>query len=126
MDADTDGAANTKDIQVDFNNVVFSGAGVYRYKITETLGGTEMTYAKIGVTEGSGGHERFLDVYVKPSEGYPDGTNASDWDIYGYVCVANGSAAVTPETRFCGVWQCAMTHGGKIGANTVFPARGGQ
>ncbi|MCR5295433.1 MAG: DUF6273 domain-containing protein [Lachnospiraceae bacterium] len=98
LDAGTDGVANTKDIQVDFSDVAFRGAGVYRYKITETLDGDGMTYAKTGVTEGSGGHERFLDVYVKTAEGYTNGMAASDWDIYGYVCVANGSDDVNTAT----------------------------
>lgn len=97
--ASTDGTANTKDIVVDFSSVVFTGAGVYRYKITET---PPAAYAATGVTEGNTNHVRFLDVYVKPvSTGYNNGSTAAEWEIYGFVCVddgANGSTAITTST----------------------------
>jgi len=104
LDAGTDGVANTKDIIVDFSSVVFTGAGVYRYKITET---PPTSYAGTGVTEGNDNHVRFLDVYVKPSADFAPLSDSKtkyvpgDWEIYGYVCIddgADGDTAVTPST----------------------------
>jgi len=104
LNASTDGTANEKDIIIDFSSVVFdgtgNGAGVYRYKITETPA-VGANYAKTGVTEGNTNHVRFLDVYVRASSTYTNGTLASDWDIYGYVCVddsTTGNTAITKDT----------------------------
>lgn len=105
LNTSTNGTANTKDITIDFSSVVFEGAGVYRYKITET---PPTSYAATGVTEGSKNHIRFLDVYVRPSESFEPLSDsktayvADDWDIYGYVCVddgADGNTAITPQTE---------------------------
>lgn len=98
--ADT-GAANLKYLTIDFTNVVFGAAGVYRYVITETPHTNASAYADTGVAETvvpahgdpevaatAGSHVRYLDVYVRPvTTGFTDGTVAADWDIYGYVCV---------------------------------------
>lgn len=97
LTASTDGTANYKDLKIDFSNVVFTGPGVYRYKITETPSG----YAAAGVTEtksgeAAGSHVRYLDVYVKPATTFTTGAAASDWDIYGYVCMYE-SEEITPE-----------------------------
>lgn len=95
------GKPNYKDLTIDFSNVVFTAPGVYRYKLTETSSG----YADAGVTETTnvsanpntaGSHERYLDVYVMASSTYTDGTKASDWDIYGYVCLYEDEA-ITPD-----------------------------
>ena len=95
----TGGTANYKDLVIDFTNVVFTAPGVYRYTITETAA----TYATSGVTEtknlateAAGSHVRYLDVYVVASESFTDGTLASDWDIYGYVCLLEDEA-ITPD-----------------------------
>ena len=89
--ADDDGAANNKDLAIDFSNVVFGAAGVYRYVITETPHDGVASYAATGVTETTSTtnpHVRYLDVYVRPAPtGFTDGTLADDWDIYGYVCM---------------------------------------
>ncbi len=107
MNASTNGMANTKPIIVDFSTVVFSGAGVYRYKITETPHVGVDSYTKTGVTEGNTNHVRFLDVYVKPSSSFAPLSDTkseyvpADWDIYGYVCIddgADGNTAITPAT----------------------------
>ena len=94
--ASTDGTSNYKNLTVDFSNVVFGAAGVYRYVITET----PATYAAAGVTETNNAtnpHVRYLDVYVRPvTTGFTDGSLAADWDIYGYVCMVE-SEAITPD-----------------------------
>ena len=87
------GAANKKDISIDFSNVVFSGAGVYRYKVTESLA-DGYTYATSGVTKDANETQiRYVDVYVRPkSNGFTDGTTAAEWDIYGFTCFANNES----------------------------------
>ena len=89
LTASTSGTANYQDLTIDFTNVVFGAAGVYRYVISEAL--TDGGYAASGVTETTSTtnpHTRYLDVYVRPAPtGFTDGTAAADWDIYGYVCV---------------------------------------
>ena len=92
LETDTDGKPNYKNLVVDFSSVVFTGPGVYRYKITETAS----AYAASGVTETTGTHVRYLDVYVMASSTYTDGTQASDWDIYGYVCLYEDDD-ITPD-----------------------------
>lgn len=95
VDASTDGTPNYQNLNIDFTNVVFGAAGVYRYKITEALTGTGDTYAASGVTEttnATNAHIRYLDVYVRPADTFTDGTIAADWDIYGYVCVLENEA----------------------------------
>ncbi len=98
MGAAKAGDDNIKYLTVDFSKVVFSQPGVYRYLITEDL--TEgYSYASSGVTETTdttGGHSRYLDVYVKASSTYTNGTLASDWDIYGYVCIYDDDD-ITPD-----------------------------
>lgn len=85
------GAPNLKYLNIDFSQVVFGAAGVYRYVITETPHDGVATYAATGVTETTSAtnpHVRYLDVYVRPAPtGFTDGTAAADWDIYGYVCM---------------------------------------
>ena len=83
LNADTDGAANYKDLKIDFSNVVFTGPGIYRYVITETA----PNYAASGVTATTGTHTRYLDVYVKAADTFNDGSTAEEWVIYGYVCM---------------------------------------
>ena len=91
LNASTGGTANYKNLTIDFSNVVFGAAGVYRYVITETPHDGVTTYAATGVTETTSTtnpHVRYLDVYVRPvPTGFTDGTVAADWDIYGYVCM---------------------------------------
>ena len=81
------GAANYKTLSIDFSDVVFGAAGVYRYVITETA----PAYAASGVTETTSTvnpHVRYLDVYVRPAtSGFTNGATAAEWDIYGYVCM---------------------------------------
>ena len=88
LDADTDGEKNVKLLSIDFSGVVFTGPGIYRYKITESLA-SGFAYGTSGVTETGGSHVRYVDVYVRPAETFTDGTKASDWDIYGYTCFYN-------------------------------------
>ena len=90
--AATNGAANYKDLKIDFSKVVFTGPGIYRYIITETA----PNYAASGVTATTGTHTRYLDVYVKASNTFTNGSAAADWDIYGYVCMYKNEA-ITPD-----------------------------
>lgn len=73
------GADNFKDITVDFSEVTFPAAGIYRYKISETA-----TYDKTGVVDGND-HTRYLDVYVKNS------STEGQYEIYGYVLFVNNN-----------------------------------
>ena len=79
------GAKNTKPIVVDFTGVTFPRAGVYRYKITETIADADYTAA--GVVDGSISNVRWLDVYVKD-------TNI----IYGYVLMDAANDTVDSTT----------------------------
>lgn len=88
LNAETDGVKNVKPIEIDFTNVVFTGAGIYRYKITESLK-NGFTYDNTGVTKTKGKTERYIDVYVKPAERFNDGSTAAEWDIYGFTCFYN-------------------------------------
>lgn len=103
VNAGTDGEKNVKDISIDFNNVVFTGPGVYRYEITEELT-SGYAYNTSGVTEtnapAAGAHKRFVDVYVRPAtSGYIDGLTASQWYIYGYTCFYNNEATITEANK---------------------------
>ena len=92
LNADTAGAANYKDLKINFSNVVFTGPGIYRYVITETA----PNYAASGVTATTGTHTRYLDVYVKAADSFTNGSTAEEWDIYGYVCMYENKA-ITPD-----------------------------
>ena len=91
LSAGTDGVKNVKDISIDFSSVVFTGAGIYRYIITESLA-DGFTYDNTGVTETTGAHTRFIDVYVKPADNFTDGSTAAEWDIYGFTCFCNNTS----------------------------------
>lgn len=88
MAANTEGASNKKFLSINFNDVVFTGAGIYRYKITESLK-NGFTYDNTGVTKTTGKTERYIDVYVKPAETFNNGSTAKEWDIYGFTCFYN-------------------------------------
>ena len=79
LDASAAGADNKYPLKVDLSGVTWSGAGVYRYVITEST--TESAKNLAGIAEGddTADNIRYLDVYVK------DGTTAGTYDIYGYV-----------------------------------------
>lgn len=103
LTADPDGAPNYKYLTIDFTNVKFGKPGVYRYVINEAL--TSGTYAQAGVTENevktnpvTHTHTRYLDVYVKSAKNanFVDGDKASNWEIYGYVCMIDNDD-ITPD-----------------------------
>ena len=73
-----DGYANKFPLKVDFSGVTWTGAGVYRYEISETTAAGAKTAA--GITEGGIVETLYLDVYVK------DAATAGQYEIYGYVC----------------------------------------
>ncbi len=94
LDASTDGTKNVKSISLDFSSIVFTGPGVYRYVITESLA-SGFTYANTGVTETTqttGKQTRYIDVYVKPADTFTDGSTAAEWDIYGFTCFLNNTS----------------------------------
>lgn len=119
VNASTSGAANLKYLTIDFSDVVFGAAGVYRYVITETPHDGVASYAATGVTETTSAtnpHVRYLDVYVRPAPtGFTDGTAAADWDIYGYVCMLeNEDITDTGDTATTGA---VKTNGFVAGSN---------
>ena len=102
LDAGTNGVKNVKLISIDFSKVVFTGAGIYRYTITESLAegfeydNTGVTETKISGSETHGSHVRYVDVYVKPTDRkngntpvFQNGLTADEWDIYGFTCFYN-------------------------------------
>ena len=86
-----DGETNIKNLEIDFSNVDFGGAGVYRYVITEAI----PDYAAAGVTETDGDHNRILDVYVKDGSG----TGADAWNVYGFICFDDNETTVVTATE---------------------------
>lgn len=93
LDASAAGTANCKAFTLDFSGVVFTQPGVYRYLITEAAS----EYTTSGVTETTGTHTRYLDVYVMRSDVYDTAEITSeDWRIYGYVCVIENED-ITPD-----------------------------
>ncbi len=77
LKASANGEANRFPLTVDFSRVTWTGAGVYRYVITETT--TVGTKNAAGINDGTISDTRYLDVYVKDGE-------SSGYEIYGYVC----------------------------------------
>ena len=93
LDAAAAGTANCKEFTLDFTDVVFTQPGVYRYLITESAD----AYTTSGVTETTGTHTRYLDVYVMRSADYDEtALTSDDWKIYGYVCTIENEA-ITPD-----------------------------
>ena len=116
LDAAENGAANLKDIKINFSAVPFTGAGVYRYKITETMtdGFTKPTS---GVTDGGISDIRYLDVYVK------DGTTAGEYVIYGYVCFTNNLDHINDGSdKTTSAATAAVKTKGFVDASEVDPA----
>ena len=84
--ASSAGYKNTKSLEIDFSEVAFNGAGVYRYVITE---GTPTSYVSSGVVDGTITAVRYLDVYVKEVQPV---TNPVTYEIYGFVCFCNDNS----------------------------------
>ena len=126
LETATDGKKNVKDISIDFSQVVFTGAGVYRYEITEQLT-SGYAYASSGVTETSdttNGHKRFVDVYVRPANPTPTGKTATDpeyWDIYGYTCFYNNSSITEADKGTTAVKTTGFVQGTTDGSTAVTP-----
>ncbi|SDJ78458.1 hypothetical protein SAMN04487760_11521 [Lachnospiraceae bacterium G41] len=126
LETATDGKKNVKDISIDFSQVVFAGAGVYRYEITEQLT-SGYAYASSGVTETSdaaNGHKRFVDVYVRPANPTPSGKTAADpeyWDIYGYTCFYNNTSITEANKGTSAVKTTGFVQGTTNGSTAVTP-----
>ena len=85
LNASAAGTANKKWIDIDFSNVNFGAAGVYRYEIHESAS----AYTSNGIKEGTTEHVRYLDVYVKDAAEQSEKIDQpSDWDVYGFVLFA--------------------------------------
>ena len=82
VQANSTGFSNTKNLTIDLSSVTFTGAGVYRYQITETCSDK----AANGVTEGTIAEVRYLDVYVRDPR-----TGETGYQIYGYVLFENNN-----------------------------------
>lgn len=82
INASSAGESNTKDLTIDLSNVTFTGAGVYRYEITETC----TAKAANGVTDGDIAEVRYLDVYVRDPK-----SGETGYQIYGYVLFENNN-----------------------------------
>ena len=83
VDASPTGKSNIKTIELKFTPTAFSGPGIYRYVITETI--TDAAYTASGVKQGEAGHVRYLDVYVRN----PKSSSETGPQIYGYVLFQN-------------------------------------
>ena len=80
LNASAAGTANEKWVEFDFSGVNFGAPGVYRYEITEEAA----AYSSNGVVEGTTGHNRYLDVYVKAAADQTVTDEADKWEVYGY------------------------------------------
>ena len=84
LETTPDGKSNRFPITVDFSGVTWTGAGVYRYIITEHVNSSSTTDADTaaknaaGIADGGISNVRYMDVYVK------DVTNGTGYEIYGY------------------------------------------
>ena len=78
------GKKNVFPITVDFSGVTWTGAGVYRYLITEHVNSSTTTEADTtaknaaGIADGGISNQRYMDVYVK------DNSEGTGYEIYGY------------------------------------------
>ncbi|MBR4948124.1 MAG: hypothetical protein IKZ29_06175 [Clostridiales bacterium] len=102
IDASPSGEPNTKDITIDLSSVTFTGAGVYRYEITETCADK----AAKGVTDGAIAEVRYLDVYVRDPK-----SGESGYQIYGYVLFENNNNIDATSTTTDTVDNAVKTEG---------------
>lgn len=111
LDASPNGTKNASkfQIKIDFSTINWnsdgSGAGVYRYKISETTNETAKNAA--GIKEGSDINDRYIDVYV-------NGNN----EIYGYVCFTNDNDIDARDTATLSSVADAGKTEGFVDANT--------
>ena len=92
LNASSTGVKNVKPLKIDFSDVEWPGAGVYRYEITEAAA----TYGTSGVVDDTISNTRYLDVYVK--DGNPVTADDPDYVIYGYVLSTNDNDIIGDST----------------------------
>ena len=102
INASSAGESNKKDITIDLSGVAFTGAGVYRYQITETCTGK----AAAGVTDGTIAETRYLDVYVRDPK-----SGETGYQIYGYVLFENNNNIDATSTTTDTVDDAVKTEG---------------
>lgn len=103
LKASENGTANRFSLTIDFTsidwNTTGSGAGVYRYVISETT--DEATKNASGIKEGQAANTLYMDVYV-------DGNN----EIYGYVLFTNnGNIDASPDNDSAANTTAGKTEG---------------
>ena len=121
IQASATGTPSKKPISIDFSNVVFTGAGVYRYAVTETVT-TGYAYDTSGVTASDLAKTRYIDVYVRPHpDNFNNGTNANEWDIYGFTCFLNNES-ITEDDKTTVAVKTSGFVSGVDDDNEVIPA----
>lgn len=124
LDASSNGSPNMKYISINFGSVAFSGAGVYRYVITESLA-NDFTYNNTGVTEttatgnDNAAHKRYIDVYVKPADTFTGGSAPADWDIYGFTCFYNNETITDANKKTTAVKTTGFVDGTTDGTTST-------
>ena len=84
-----DGAVAEGTASFTFDPTKYEHAGIYRYKITESLADSSATRPQAGIYNTGYNTERYLDVYVKNDK---DGSNNDTFSIYGFVMFDAASA----------------------------------
>ena len=103
INASSAGESNEQTTTINFEGITFTGAGVYRYKITETKNGD-------AVTGGTTSDIRYLDVYVRDTR-TDDNDDTNAYQIYGYVLFENNNSIDATSTTTNTVTDAVKTEG---------------
>ena len=93
------GKVNRFPVKLDFSDINWTSAGVYRFQIDETTAAAEKVAA--GIKEGTTTNKRYVDVYVK------DASSGTGYEIYGYVCFTDTTTPID------GTQESTVTAAGK-------------